>query len=477
MGTPKFAGFTEASQNGNVLHDKSVGHYAKFVFGEGEPMPSIQQLAVAAAALCTIVLSATAQAAPVEIQWWHAMAGKNGELVNQFADDFNKSQGDYKVVPVFKGSYADALNAGIAAFRAGQAPAILQVFEVGTATMMAAKGAVKPVYQVMADAGETFDPQTYLPAITGYYSTRDGKMLSFPFNSSTPVMYINKDAFKKAGLDPNVPPKTWPEFFEDAKKLKAGGSACGFTTAWMAWSQLEVFSAWHNQPIATDANGIGGTDAVLEINGPLQVRHLQDLVAAAKDKSFDYAGRTTEPEAKFVSGECAMIQTSSGAYGVFKANAKFEFGVAPLPYYPDVAGAPQNTIIGGASLWVMGGKTPAEYKGVAKFMTFLSQTPIQVQWHEVTGYLPITKAAYAQTEKDGFYEKTPGFDVAIKELTNKPPTDNSKGLRLGNLPQIRDIVAEEVEAALNGTKTPKEALDGAVARGNVLLRAFEKTAS
>ncbi|HLZ67834.1 MAG TPA: sn-glycerol-3-phosphate ABC transporter substrate-binding protein UgpB [Aliidongia sp.] len=440
-------------------------------------MLSIRSLTVAAAALCTTAMTATAQAAPVEIQWWHAMAGKNGELLNQFADEFNKSQADYKVVPVFKGGYADTLNAGIAAFRAGQAPALLQVFEVGTATMMAAKGAVKPVYQVMADAGEKFDPQSYLPAVTGYYSTKDGKMLSFPFNSSTPVMYINKDAFKKAGLDPNAPPKTWPEFFDDAKKLKASGSACGFTVGWMAWTQLEVFSAWHNQPIATDVNGIGGTDAVLEINGPLQVRHLQDLVDAAKDKSFDYAGRTTEPEAKFVSGDCAMIQTSSGGYGVFKANAKFEFGVAPLPYYPDVAGAPQNTIIGGASLWVMGGKTPAEYKGVAKFMSFLSQTPIQVQWHEATGYLQITKAAYEQTQKDGFYDKTPGFDVAIKELTNKAPTDNSKGLRLGNLPQIRDIVAEEVEAALNGTKTPKDALDSAVTRGNVLLRQFEKTAS
>jgi len=440
-------------------------------------MLSIRSLAVAAAALCTTALTAPAFAAPVEIQWWHAMAGKNGELLNQFADDFNKSQGDYKIVPVFKGGYADTLNAGIAAFRAGQAPAILQVFEVGTATMMAAKGAIKPVYQVMADAGEKFDPQAYLPAITGYYSTKDGKMLSFPFNSSTPVMYINKDAFKKAGLNPDAPPKTWPEFFEDAKKLKAGGSACGFTIGWMAWSQLEVFSAWHNKPIATDENGIGGTDAKLEINGPLQVRHLQDLVDAAKDKSFDYAGRTTEPEAKFVSGECAMIQTSSGGYGVFKANAKFDFGVAPLPYYPDVAGAPQNTIIGGASLWVMGGKTPAEYKGVAKFMTFLSQTPIQVQWHETTGYLPITKAAFEETQKSGFYDKTPGFDVAIKELTGKPPTENSKGLRLGNLVQIRDIVAEEVEGALNGTKTPKEALDSAVTRGDALLRQFEKTAS
>ncbi len=365
-------------------------------------MLSIRSIAVATAALCAAALTAPACAAPVEIQWWHAMAGKNGELLNQFADDFNKSQTDYKVVPVFKGGYADTLNAGIAAFRANQAPAILQVFEVGTATMMAAKGAIKPVYRVMADAGETFDPQSYLPAITGYYSTKDGKMLSFPFNSSTPVVYWNKDAFKKAGLDPDKPPKTWPEMFDDAKKLRAGGLPCGFTSAWVSWVQIENLSAWHNIPLATAANGLAGPDAVLEFNNPTVTRHVANLAEAQKDKSFDYGGRTTEPEPKFISGDCGMIMDSSAAYGMFKNSAKFEWGVAKLPYYPDVAGAPQNSIIGGASLWVMGGRKPEQYKGIAKFFTYLSGVPVQKAWHEQTGYLPITKAAYEATKTEGF---------------------------------------------------------------------------
>jgi sn-glycerol 3-phosphate transport system substrate-binding protein len=417
--------------------------------------------------------AALAQAGPIEIQWWHAMTSVNGELVNKMADEFNQSQKQYKVVPVYKGGYADTMQAAIAAFRAGDPPAIVQVFEVGTATMMAAKGAVKPVYQLMADAGQKFDPNAYLPAITGYFSTADGKMLSLPFNNSTAILYYNKDAFTKAGLNPNRPPKTWPELFADAKKIVAAGYSCGFTTSWLSWIQIEQFSAWHNLPIGTKANGMEGTDTVLEFNNPIVVRHIENLVKAEKDKSFVYGGRTTEPDQMFVSGQCGMTLNSSAYYGLAKAGAKFPFGMGELPYYPDVKGAPQNTIIGGASLWVMGGKTPAEYKGVAEFLSFLSTTPQQVRWHETTGYLPITKAAFEATKASGFYKQNPGLDIAVIQMTAKPPTENSRGLRFGNFVQIRDIIAEELENAFSGKETAKQALDNAVKRGNALLRQFD----
>ncbi|HEY1301316.1 MAG TPA: sn-glycerol-3-phosphate ABC transporter substrate-binding protein UgpB [Stellaceae bacterium] len=429
-------------------------------------------LAAACAALVRTAF-ATASAAPVELQWWHAMTAANAEMVNKIAAEFNTSQADYKIVPVFKGSYAETMNAGIAAYRAGKPPDIIQIYEVGTATMMAAKGAVEPVYRLMKEAGEPFDPSAYLPAVTAYYSTAAGQMLSLPFNSSTAITYWNKDAFKKAGLDPEKPPKTWPETFEVAKKLRAAGIPCGFTAGWISWTQLEQFSAWHNLPFASKQDGFGGPDAVLEFNNPTVTRHIANLAAAQKDKSFDYGGRTTQPEGKFLNGECGMIQTSSGAYGIFKAGAKFAFGMTELPYYPDVPGAPQNSIIGGASLWVMGGKPAPEYKGVAKFFTFLSQTPLQVRLHEVTGYLPITKAAYEAAKASGFYEKNPGREIPVLQMTNKPPTANSRGLRLGDLPQIRDIIAGDLEAVFAGREEAKPALDDAVQRGNALLRRFE----
>ncbi len=424
----------------------------------------------------TLVALSTQAHAVTEIQWWHAMTGANNEVVVKLAEEFNATQGDYKVVPSYKGSYPDTMNAGIAAFRAGNAPHIMQVFEVGTATMMAATGAVKPVHVLMKETGEKFDPQAYLPAITGYYSTSKGEMLSFPFNSSSTVMWINKDALKKANI--TEIPKTWPQVFEDAKKLKSAGYAtCGFSNAWATWVNLEQLSSWHNVPLATKANGLDGFDTVLEFNGPLQVKHLETLIELQKDKTYDYSGRTNAGEGRFTSGECPIFLTSSGFFGQVKANAKFEWTNAAMPYYPNTKGAPQNSIIGGASLWVMGGKKLEEYKGVAKFLAFLSDTDRQIAIHKASGYLPITKAAYAKAKAEGFYKEQPYLETPLLELTNKEPTQNSRGLRLGNMVQLRDIWSEEIEGALAGKKTAKEALDAATQRGNAMLRQFERTAA
>jgi sn-glycerol 3-phosphate transport system substrate-binding protein len=424
----------------------------------------------------SLFVSSGAALAQTELQWWHAMTGANNDVIVRLADEFNAAQKDYKVIPTYKGSYPDTLNAGIAAFRAGQAPHIMQVFEVGTATMMGAKGAIKPVQEMMKEAGEAFDPKSYLPAITGYYSTVKGEMLSFPFNSSSAVMWFNKDAFRKAGLNPDAPPKTWPEVFDHAKKLKAAGwDKCGFSTAWITWLNIEQLGAWHNTPIGTKANGMDGFDTTFQINAPLYVRHLTNLVEMQKDKTFDYSGRTNTGEGRFTSGECPIFMTSSAFFGNVRANAKFDWGNAVMPYYPDVPGAPQNSIIGGASLWVMGGKSAPEYKGVARFFTFLSDVDRQVKLHTESGYLPITRAAYDKVKASGFYKDKPFLETPLLQLNNKEPTENSRGLRFGSFVQIRDIFAEEIEAALNGQKAPKAALDAAVERGNTMLRQFERS--
>ncbi len=423
-------------------------------------------LAVAA----TFSLSAQAL---TEIQWWHSMTAVNGEWVNDLAKEFNASQKDYKIVPTYKGSYDESMTAAVAAFLAGNAPHILQVFEVGTATMMASKNAIVPVGKVMSDAGQAFDPKAYIPAVAGYYTAPSGQMLSFPFNSSTTVFYYNKDAFKAAGLDAEKAPATWPEVALAAAKLKANGHKCPISISWQGWTQLESFSAWHNVEFATKQNGLAGLDARMKVNSDLHVRHIDNLANMAKQGLFVYKGRGNVPEASFVSGECAMMTTSSGFYGNVKKNAKFAFGLAPLPHYPDVAGAPQNTVIGGASLWVMAGKKAEEYKGVAKFFNFVSSPAVQSASHQRTGYLPITMAAFQMTEKSGFYKQNPGTDVAVNQMIRKV-TDKSRGIRLGNYVQIRAIEDEELEQVWAGKKTAKEALDSIVKRGNEQLERFEK---
>ncbi len=425
------------------------------------------------AAFLTALVTGVAQA-QVEVQWWHAMGGELGEKLNEIAAGFNAKQSDYKVMPVYKGNYTETMTAAIAAFRAKQQPHIVQVFEVGTATMMAAKGAVYPVYQLMKDAGEPFDHSAYLAAVTGYYTDTEGNMLSMPFNSSTPVLYYNKAAFSKAGLDPASPPTTWPALEEAAKKLQAAGVACGFTTGWQSWVQIENFSAWHNIPIGTKSNGFGGLDTELVINSPTHVKHIGQLAEWQKSKIFDYGGRRSDSAPKFYNGECAMYMNSSAAYAGVKKNVTFPFGVAMLPYWPDVSGAPQNSIIGGATLWVLRGHGDNDYKGVARFFSYLSSPAVQADWHQFTGYLPITHAAYDLTRSQGFYDANPGTDTAIKQINHKPPTANSKGLRFGNFVQIRDVINDEMEAIWAGKKSAKQGLDDAVSRGNDLLRKFEK---
>jgi len=431
------------------------------------------------AATALALVAPAAASAQTEIQWWHAMGGRLGELVEEIAANFNASQSDYVVVPSFRGTYAETMNGAIAAFRAGEQPAIVQVFEVGTGTMMAAEGAVYPIYQLMADHHANFDPAAYLPAVVGYYTDPDGNMLSFPFNSSTPILYYNKDIFAAAGLDPNTPPRTWADMETMSRQIISSGAAsCGFTTRWPSWVHLENFLAWHNLPLATQQNGFAGFDTELVLNqqAPL-IRHWENLARWQSEGVFSWAGGGAGPDAgpKFYSGECAMMMESSAGRAGVLSNATFNVGYGMMPYYDDVAGAPQNSIIGGATLWVLTGQSQAQYEGVARFFEFLSQPEQQAWWHQNTGYLPITQAAYDLTREQGYYDANPGADISIQQMNLNPPTENSRGLRFGNFVQIRDVISEEMEAMITGAETAQQAADNVVSRGDALLRDFQAT--
>ncbi|WP_050527570.1 sn-glycerol-3-phosphate ABC transporter substrate-binding protein UgpB [Pseudorhodobacter aquimaris] len=418
-------------------------------------------------------LSPFAAYAETEIQFWHAFTGRLGELVAAQVEDFNASQDEFKVVATHKGNYSETLNAGIAAFRAGEQPHILMVFEVGTATMMSAAGAVRSVTKVMETSGAEFDPDAYIGAVKGYYTSTDGEMLSLPFNASTPVLWVNRDAFKAAGVDPDTDLSTWQNVGEVLTQLRDGGSECPLTTAWQSWIHLENFSAYHDVPFATQDNGFGGLNTELAFNGPEQVAHISAMGEWARDGKFFYAGRRNEGGANFRAGECALFTESSAGYAGIKAEAGFDFDVRPLPYWEGVGNAPQNTIIGGASLWVMEGHEDAEYKGAGQFLSYLSSSDVQAQWHQDTGYLPITSAAADATRAAGFYDENLGTEVAVLQMTRNEPTANSKGLRLGSFDQIRGIIDEELEAVWAGDKDAQTALDSAVKRGDQLLRRFE----
>src|ERR1700744_3393828 len=393
-------------------------------------------------ALGAVVLASSPAYALTDIAWWHAMSGELGRQLEKLASDFNASQSEYRIIPTYKGNYTETVTAAIFAFRSHGQPAIVQVNEIATATMMAAKGATYPVFELMRDQKEAFSPAAYLPAVSGYYTDVAGNMLSFPFNSSTPILYYNKDLFRKAGLDPDVAPKTWPEVGAAARRLRSAGAVCGFTTSWPSWINVENFSAFHNLPVSTKANGFGGLDAELDFNNSVMVRHIAQLAEWQTDKTFDYSGRATVSEPRFQNGECGIFIGSSATRADIIANSKFEVGYGMLPYWPDVEGAPQHSTIGGATLWVLRDRPRAEYVGVAKFFAFLSKPDVQAGWAQNTGYLPITRAAFDLTRAQGVYDRNPGAAISIEQMTLNPPTENSRGLRLGSFVLVRDAIED-----------------------------------
>jgi sn-glycerol 3-phosphate transport system substrate-binding protein len=309
-------------------------------------------------------------------------------------------------------------------------------------------------------------------------------LASMPFNSSTAVMWYNKDAFAVAGLDPEKAPSTWPDVVAAAHAIKAkiGTQAMGpvkfpVTSSWMIWVQLEQYGAIHDLPFATKANGFDGLDAELKFNGASQVRHWDRLLSMAKEGLYEYGGRDTVPDALFYSGQAAIGFGSSAGRGQIVANAKFKWAAALLPIDSDVNASPINSIIGGASLWTMTTKqrTPAEYKAVARFFKFLAVPDEDAHFHQATGYVPVTFGGYERSKADGYYEKQPGADIAIQQLARGKVTESSRGLRLGRLAEIRNILYEETEKALQGQQSGKEALDNGARRGDRVLREFQKS--
>jgi sn-glycerol 3-phosphate transport system substrate-binding protein len=409
-----------------------------------------------------------------QIRVWHAMGGALGDALEILVQRFNASQKETVLVAEHKGSYEDTMIAALAAQRGGNGPHLVQVSELGTAHMMAAAGAVRPLWQVAAgDAGARLDARAFLPAVAGYFSDSAGRLVALPFNTSTPILFYNKDAFRKAKLDPERPPTTWYEMPQAMGELSEAGIECPYTTTWPSWIQLENMSTWHNQEFATRDNGLAGLDARLVFNTHLMVRHVSLLSSWARARYFVYSGRRLEGEHRFAKGECAMLTASSASYAELRRAAGFDFGVAPLPYYDDVRGAPHHSLIGGGGLWVLAGKPAAEYRGVAKFLAWLAEPQVQAEWHQRTGYVPVTRAAYEYTRKQGFYAVHPGHEIAIRQLLLNAPTRESRGIRLGEFAAIRAVIEEELEAVWDGSKPPKLALDQAAERGNALLRRFE----
>ena len=407
--------------------------------------------------------------AKTEIQWWHANTGFLGEKVTEIVTKYNSSQNDYEVKAVYKGTYPEALTAGIAAYRAKTQPHLLQVFEVGTQTMLSS-GAIYPVYQLMKEQGIKIDWADFLSVVRSYYS-QGGELYSMPFNSSTAILYYNRTIFKKAGLDPTKPPTTYEQIEKAAKACVASGATkIGFTTAWPSWTLVENAHAWHDQPFSDMDNGFKGMPTRLRINGDFGVKMWTMLTRWQKEGLYTYSGRTSKGDQPIVNGDAAIGLASTALVGTLTRTAKFDWGTGNLPR---MAGYPQgNSIIGGASLWVMKGKKAEEYKGVAAFLEFLTKPEQQAWWHAATGYLPISKSALGALQKTDHFQRNPDMWTAFNQIMSGKTTANSQGIRMGNFSAVRDSIETELENVVGGKKTPKQGLDDAAKEGAKILKEF-----
>ena len=416
--------------------------------------------------------------AKLPISFWHGMSGEPGDEVNRICASFNASQAEVEIRPFYKGSYVEVMIATVAAWRAGVPPHIAQIYDIGTGTMQASAYAAKPAWQLFRETGVAFDPAAYIPAVRAYYGTADGRMQSMPFNSSTGLMWINRDAFKRAGLDPDHPPATWDDVVAAVHTPKAKGAAeVPLTTASPSWIHFEMFSAIHNIPFASGGNGFDGLNVELKFNSPAHVRNLQRLLDLHKDGLFKLNGRDRDGDPVFPTGRAGITTSSSASRGQYKRDAKFAWSACFLPYDQTVIAKPINSTIGGASLWTLTAKqrTGAEYAAVARFLHFIANPDMDALWHQRTGYVPVTLAGYEKSRDQGYYDKNPGADLPILQLTRHQPTANSRGIRLGRMPEVRDILEEEIERSMGGEKGAQAALDSAVERGNRVLREFERS--
>jgi sn-glycerol 3-phosphate transport system substrate-binding protein len=411
--------------------------------------------------------------AVTEIVFWHAFEGFLAEKFAEIVDDFNHQSNAYHVKLVYQGNYRETFDKGVAAFEEGNPPHILQVYEVATQTLMLKPEAFVPIDDLMRRFYKKFDAGVYIDSVKDFYSTYDNKMVSLPWNASTGILFYNKKAFEAAGLDPEKPPKTWLELEAFGIKLLDAGYK-GFVTAWPVAYHLEHLCSWHNLPFATEGNGFGGMSARLNFNGPYQTRHISKLREWQKQGIFSYQGRfTNEPEKFFTDKNCAILLQGANRYPMLK-EALEPIGVGFMPYWPDIDGSPYRLNIGGSSFWALSGFDKEIYRGIAQFLSYLSLAEVQAYWHQQTGYLPITEAAYYLSKKNGFYQKNPAAEIAVLEVMNQKITPYTKGIRLGNYPVVREKILDYLEKAFNGELTAREALDLAVEQGNQLLADFER---
>ncbi|PTV98926.1 carbohydrate ABC transporter substrate-binding protein (CUT1 family) [Halanaerobium saccharolyticum] len=429
--------------------------------------------------LCFIV-SFSAAAEEVTIDFWHAMGGHNLEVVNTLVEEFNSSHDQVEVKAQYTGSYNDTLTKTQSAVQTGTAPHIIQIYEIGT-QMMLDSGIIMPIEDLGKEvAGDnSFDWDKFLVPVSNYY-TIDGKLNSMPFNSSTPILYYDRDAFEEAGLDPNRPPQTFAELKEYARKLTIKNDdgtveRYGFTLGIVGWF-VEQMVANQDATLVNNDNGRSARATASNLNEEAAVRFVKLWKEMVDEGIMLNPGRGWDgANQAFSSGRAAMLIESTSSVAGFTENAEaagFELGTGFLPR--PAAANRGGVIIGGASLWTIADHPEEELKATWEFLKWLSEEEQQVYWFENTGYFPVTKAAVEREMNNKFFAENPNYLTAFLQLLLSKKAVSTQGALIGTFPEVRQIVEESVEKTLEGNMTPQAAMDEAAERVNKSLKEYNQ---
>ena len=403
----------------------------------------------------------------VSIEFWHAMSGSGQESLDAIVNSFNESQDKYEVKAEFQGSYEESLTKLRSVGGTKDAPAITQVFEVGTKYMIDS-GHIEPM-QSFIDK-DNYDLSQLEENILNYYKV-DGELYSMPFNSSTPVMIYNKDAFKEAGLDPEKAPETFSEVIDAAAKLKTD-DMYGFSMLTYGWF-FEQLVATQGGLYVNEDNGRSGDATEALFNGPEGLNVFNFLDTMNKAGTFGNFGTNWDDiRAAFSTGKVAMYMDSSAGVAGAIANAPFEVGVAYIPHADEVER--NGVVIGGASLWMSKGIAEAEQQAAWEFMKYLTTPEVQAKWHLDTGYFAINPKAYEEENVKEKWDEFPQFKVTVEQLQDTVPGLATQGALISVFPESRQQIVTALEDLYQG-KDPQEALDQAAEGTNRAMEIANKT--
>ncbi len=425
---------------------------------------------LSAAALAFAAILPRAAFAATEVRIWHAMTGVPAETFAAIVERFNTEQKNYHVELEYKGDDKTTTAAGIAALKSHAGPDLLQVTDVQSGELLAVKNSTRALYEILPLA-KSKDFDFFLPAAVMFMKDERNRLRAFPLEASVPVLLYNKNVYAKYGVPTDQPPATWRDLQKQLIAIQdvGRGMKCSYTSSDQAWIHIENLGALHGEAIATKNNGLDGPNATLTFNDLLHVRHIAMMTSWVKSDLYVPKGHGEEGDARFASGECGVLTTASGSLGDIRKAAKFEIGVAPLPFYEEGARQPVNTLVGGSALWAIEGRSHDVYNGIATFLAYLVTPVVAAEWHQKTGSLPWTSAAWIASERTGFYDKLPGLAGIMKGAATSLSAA-TRGVRLPHYDKVRAVMDAQLDAVWSGQKPPKLGLDDAVRLGDIAMK-------